>query len=649
VRHGLLTAGVLVAAAAGCSGDISALVHDIHGDWRFTEHLEAASLGLVCDDSAKVSVTQSGASFSVGGTQSGVCRVAGGDSISNVGGVSAQDGRIAGSTLTFDYGGCRYSGAIAADNAAMNGTAQCAVVTPGGSGTAMGTWRMLRADITPPAVTARVRAGVLTHGDTLWVSVQGDDSTALAYLGDSVAYDPVVYSLDCPRSLPAARDSGAVSGRFAERSFAQVIPGCTDYIRVTAFAVDTAGNRGTVTLNSFEIVLRVSQLAGSLDDSLYTLGDTVRISMTGTNERGLSWVGYRWYDPNFAGQDSVAVTGTTAAHVFQLPIPADGPVTELLVRVFARHRLGWLTEQDFLFARLTDAIRLPIERLTLPGAPNDITYAAGSDRLFLDDTGQAVVRVVGLAPFTLGATYNIGAPGASLDLSDSEDSILVALKGQLALGVVRVSTGAVGSVAITPPDLVGIYDARRVRVVGNGQAMALIGSGSAGDVVQLDLSNGVQRVRVPWSGYGTSERTGDRSRLLLMDGGSPVGDRLYLAASDTFLPPQSGVVSLFGTNAQVSADNLATTWLVSCQLLTADMAPLRTLSDPSVSFGPSAIAADGTRAYCGRQDGVVEFDVATGNRMRAVWLPGRPDYLKALPGNRLLAASGSTLYLVTLP
>ena len=88
---------------------------------------------------------------------------------------------------------------------------------------------------------------------------------------------------------------------------------------------------------------------------------------------------------------------------------------------------------------------------------------------------------------------------------------------------------------------------------------------------------------------------------------------------------------------------------MGCQLFTADMSAIRLFSDPSVSFGPSALARDDTRAYCPRLDGVVEFDVATGNRLREIWLPLRPDVLKALPGNRLLAASGNQLYLVTLP
>jgi hypothetical protein len=68
-----------------------------------------------------------------------------------------------------------------------------------------------------------------------------------------------------------------------------------------------------------------------------------------------------------------------------------------------------------------------------------------------------------------------------------------------------------------------------------------------------------------------------------------------------------------------------------------------------VDFGPSALATDATRAYCGRQDGFVEFDVTTGNRVRAVLLPRHPDYLRALPGKRVVAATGGTLYLVTLP
>lgn len=641
----VLAVSVLVAAAA-CSGDTTAPVaNHISGTWLLHEHLVAAAAGVTCDDTARLSLQQDNTRLALAGTQTGMCRSGAGDSVPNNGAVSGAGRLGAAGAVTFAYAGCNYVGTIETGDGVLNGTAQCSAAGV----TASGTWRMGRADFVAPTAATLMTSGAVSHGDTIVVQVTAADSEALAFVGDSVAFDPVNYSSDCPLHLPTVAESLAVSGKGAQQTFRAAVPACAWYARVYGFAVDTAGNRSGDALNPLPIVLPESQVSGTIDDTVYTLGDTVRITVTATNPRGLGWVGYRWGDPNPVGADSIAASGTSTSKSFTLVVPHTGAIPQVLVTPFARHRLGWLSTTAYLVARVTDAVRLPIERLTLPGMPTDIAYAAGSDRVFLNDTGRSVVHTVTLAPFALDSTYAVGARAVSLDLSGSEDSLVVALQGQLALALVRRGSGTVQTVALSPPDLTDIYDARHVRVVGNGRALVLIGSGSAGHVVQLDLGTGAQRDRVPWSGYGTLDRSSDRTRLLLIDGGSPVGDQQYVAASDTFLPPQSGAVSLFGTEAQVSANDPMSQWLVGCQLFTADMSSIRVFSDPSVGFGPSALARDDTRAYCPRLDGVVEFDVATGNRLRAIWLPLRPDVLKALPGNRLLAASGNQLYLVTLP
>jgi hypothetical protein len=636
-------------AAAACSSDSNGVpAIDIRGGWKLVEHLALTSPpGVVCDDTVRVAVEQHGSAFSAFGSETGVCRSAAPYLSSNAGPVAAVDGQIGpDSAVRFSFGACVYQGTIATGDAAIDGATQCSGTDRVGTGT----WHMVPSDILPPSVSTALGPGQYAQGDTLVVTVSAADS-ALAWVGDSVSFDAVNYAVDCPQSLPPVRDSVTVSGTGGQHVFRAAVPWCAWYGHVIGIAQDTAGNRSEQELATFPIVLPVSQVSATFNDSIYTLGDTVHIHVAATNQRGLSYIGYRytWDSQLYDGSDSVAVSGTSAQHDFTLALPAVAQSSLLYVTPVARHELGWLTQADYVTARLTDAVILPVARLTLPGKPNDIAYAALTDQVYLTDTGHSTVLQVGLAPLALGTSWTIPARGASLDLSGSEDSLLVALRGQLALAVVRVSTGVAQTVALTPPDSIDIYDARHLRVVGNGRALVLIGSGSAGSIVQLDLGSGAQQRRVTWSGYGTLERSADRARLLLIDGGSPVGDQLYVAASDTFLPDQRGVVSLFGSNAQVSADDPVTQWLVGCQLLTRDMVSIRMLSDPSLSFGPTALARDGARAYCPRNDGVVEFDVASGNRLRAIWLPRQPEFLKALPGHRLLATSGNEMYLLSLP
>lgn len=636
---------VSVAKTTACSeAPAGPVTNEISGDWLFTEQLQGAADALVCYDTARVRVVQSNARFSIAGYQSGACRIGTSVWVPNSGEVDVSDGRIGdASSVTFSFGGCRYTGAIASGDAALSGDARCTVSSPGGSITATGSWRMGRADFLPPTVTGTLSPSVLSHGDTIQVSVQAQDSVGLAYVGASISFDRVVYSPDCPTDRPPVRDSVAVSGKSAERAFRYMVPGCTWYVSVSVFAGDTAGHRADVAVEPREVTFPVTQISGTLDDTVYTLGDTVRISVTATNARGLGYVGYRWYIPNFAGQDSIPVSGTSASPSLNLAIPFNAPVTQLMVRLFARHQLGWLTEFDLPWVRTTDAIQLPLIGLELPGTPNDVTYASLSDRLYFTDPTTAVVREVMLSPLSLGGTYPIPTAGVSLDLSRSEDSLLVGLKGQLAFAMVRRSGGSAVTVPIIHPDEINLYEVRRIRVAGNGRAMVHVWSGGSGHVVEVDPSDGSQRVRIPWYGYATFDRNSDRSRLLFID---PPDGRLYVASSDTFLPPQSGVIR---GCCSISGDAAATQWLVGFQLLTADMVPIRVLTDPSVDYGPSALATEGDRAYCARRDGFVEFDASSGERVRAVWLPSRPDYLRALPGHRVVALSGNALYLVTLP
>jgi hypothetical protein len=641
----MLIAMVVIAA---CSSDGTApSPANVSGDWRLTARLQGTPGPLTCNDTGQIHVVQHDNQFTATGYLSGPCQI--GTAIVESGGpIDIQNGRLNGSTVSFSDAECSYSGAVAGSGNAIDGTAQCDFTVDGTHVTASGTWRMVRWDFTPPTVSATLEnADSVSQGDTLRITIAGSDAVALAFIGDSVVYD-VFLSSGCQHDIPPAVGSVAASGKTAQHLFVHVVPACTGGIRLFAIARDTAGNRVIVQGAPVKFTYPESQLSGSTDDTVYTLGDTVRIALTAVNARGLSYVGYRWYNPNFAGADSVAVTGTSTAQSFKVKIPDGAPVTQLTVSLFARHRLGWLTEMQLPHARTTDAVRLPVQRLTLPSTPRDIVYAPGADRIYLVDS-TASVREILLTPLSAGTVFGIAGPGASLDLSLSEDSLLVGLRGGLNLAVVRRSGGPVATVAITPPDLIDIYDLKRLRITQGGRTMLGLGSGSAGSLVQLDLGTGTQQVRQPWYGYGTFERTGDRSRILFIDDGSPVGSQLYLAGNDTFLPPQSGVVTLYGSEAQTSGDDAATRWLAGCQLLSSDMAPLRVFTDPSVGFGPSALATDASNAYCGRGDGVVQFNPSTGARVRAIWFPSRPTFLKALPSGRLLAVSGRELYLVTVP
>lgn len=639
----------LLAAFAACSDDpTTPVTNDVGGDWIFSERLEGPSVGLVCLDTAWVSVVQEDASIRVTGTQWGVCEIEGVGSFENGGSIDISDGRIdGGGAVSFAFGDCSYTGQISDGDRAITGTGRCTLDLDPGEVLVTSTWSMRRADFRPPTVAGSLSPSTLSHGDTLSLTLQATDGAALAWIGETVTWDRPL-DPECPTNPPPAADSAVASGATAQRTVRYAVPACTGQIFVTVFAADTAGNRAEVELDRIAVELPVSVVTGMLSDSLYTLGDTVTVDVSASNARGLSWVGYRWYHPNFSGQDSVAVSGTDASEQLDLVIPESDQASQLTVRVFARHRLGWLTEEELPPARTTDAEILPVTGIELPAAVRDWTYSPSLDRLYLSYVDAARVDELRFDPLGFGLTYPLPAPGAGLDLTLSEDTLLVALKERLEVAVQPRAGGAPSLLDVTPPDGINIYDGRRLRVSATGRALLGAGSGSGGYLIDLDAGDGSQTVREPWAGYGTFERTGDRSRVLFVLAGSPVQSRLYVAAGDTFLPEESGRINLFGTEGAISSDDASSRWLAGCELLTADMDPLRVLADPALDWGGSALSLDGSRAYCAKGDGVLEFDAETGERIRAIWLPARPEWLKMLTGNRLLAVAGRTAFLVVL-
>jgi hypothetical protein len=439
-------------------------------------------------------------------------------------------------------------------------------------------------------------------------------------------------------------DSTQVSGTSAATTFRFVVPGCTGRVDATAFAVDTAGNR-TEGHDFLIVVLPISTFEAALSDTVYSLGDSARVTVTATNPHGLGWVGVRWSTLALVRAESVAVSGTSATHTFAVQVPPNEQRFELVASVFARHTLGYRSSVALPAARTTDAQRMPMQTLELPGVPTDAVWSPRRDRVYLTMRQVAAVRELTLAPLALGAAFSLAGYGTSLDLTESEDSLVVARSDTLALGVVPLTGGAGSTVFLAPPETLSmnIYDTRRVRVVGGARAMVGAGSGSSGWLMEVNLASLAQRRRVPWYGYGTFERAA-RARLLVVDGTSPVGSQLYLAATDTFLPPESGRLHGY----QPTADTVGSAWLVGSELFTPDLAFLRGMQG-EISWESCTLAVDGARVYCPRFDGMTEYDAATGAPMRAVLLPRAPLRLLALGARRVLAVRDSAAYLVSLP
>ena len=634
---------ILGLVAACSSGDTtSPVLHQVAGTWKLIEHLEGPANSVVCDDTARVTISQASAALTIAGDGNVHCHWATGDSL--VTPVSyAAAGRLDGHNVTLPDPTCPYAGTVNGTDDVMSGSVDCPGSALGVGGRVTGTWRLVRSDFAPPTMSLALSPAGATHGDTVLVTISAADNLALQRLGFAAVMDGLSPSDGtCPPPNVTVSDSVTLSLDTTLVAFKVAIPACTGRMDVMAFAADTAGNRQQASGTLF-VRLPVSTVTGTLSDTLYTLGDSARITITATNPDGLGWLGVRWTTVAPIGAESVLVSGTSAQHTFAVRLPPGDPPFRLYVTVFARHTLGFRSSVDVPDVRTTDAQQLPVQSLRLSAVPLDWIWSPRRDRVYLAQRFVSTVHEVGLAPLATTATFTLPGYGASLDLTEGEDSLVVARGGALAVSVVPLGGGAVTDIPVTPPDLIDIYDTRRVRVVAGARAMIGVGSGSAGAIMELDLGTAAQRFRVPWGGYGTFER-GARARMLMDDGGSPVGSQVYLAATDTFLPPASGLLHGY----QPVADSAGTRWLVSSELFDAALTLLSTMSGEPL-YQPCALAPDGTRVYCARMDGFTEYDAATGLKLRAIHLPVGPTRLLGVGAGRVLAIRDSTLYLVTLP
>ncbi len=140
-----LGAGVAVVlaalAACGSSDSTAPKTTGVNGNWTFQELLSAASVGLTCADSATITLTQSGQTFTGTYAQTGVCSQ-GGQTGPNDGNGAVTNGVVKGDSVSFtEDGTCLYTGTVTGSPATrMGGNVLC----PDTVANVTGTWVMTR-------------------------------------------------------------------------------------------------------------------------------------------------------------------------------------------------------------------------------------------------------------------------------------------------------------------------------------------------------------------------------------------------------------------------------------------------------------------------------------------------------------------------
>jgi len=141
---GVAALGVVALAACKGSDATGPGSAGLGGSWKFQETLSNSALALTCADSATVTVTQSGQTFTANYVQVGTCN-ANGQAVDNSGSGSISNGRVVGDSVTFNEDICAYAGTFTGSPASnMNGTVTCTDTSSGVPVVVAGNWVMSR-------------------------------------------------------------------------------------------------------------------------------------------------------------------------------------------------------------------------------------------------------------------------------------------------------------------------------------------------------------------------------------------------------------------------------------------------------------------------------------------------------------------------
>ena len=661
---------LLLLAALSCKSDDVLAPTDLNvsGGWLFVESVTSAE-DRTCFRLVDLTIAQNGPRFSAAGTQQGTCTGSGGPDTAFTLPVALLDGTIDGTSIRFVVDQCPYEGtAYGAAPDSMAGTSTCLFRSGETGFDWQGRWKLSREDIQPPTVTGNTFGGAQgavadleTGDDTLYVRIRAEDNRALSTMG---------YELrDSTRGQVVRRDSVLISGKVAEDTLSFALPlnlllpapdGTSFQARL--FARDSAGHFTTEPLAP--VLVRpatppqaTGTLTGATRDSAGALRDTLRIAVTASSLRPLTWFGYRI--TSFVSQgDSVATTDTAGTAEFTIPVPFAWKGLLLTFEVFTRDRLGLEDRRALGQVRVVIFPSRPTMTFRVGQGVSDVVYDAGRDRVYFTTavdsgpmTGAPEVRIVQRSPAGFLPGILLPAFSDGLDLSPGGDSLLVT-QYNTRLTVIDLTTGSLDSTApisFTPSN--GRYPFR-VRAMANAKAMVSIasaswGDGSPGQLVEYDLPTDAQTLRTDVGTAGAIGltpllgRSADRQRLLVYSAHPTTSaGQLYRAGTNQF-DPAVALAAFPSGGAGVSGDRTGSRWLVGNQLLSGDLTSLGLLGSTDPLPVASALADDGAFAYVAVPEGVAKFRTADRVEVERILLPDPPYRLVVTPDGTTLIAIGS--------
>jgi len=368
------------------------------------------------------------------------------------------------------------------------------------------------------------------------------------------------------------------------------------------------------------------QAAVAPSGAVFIPGDTFEISVTGTDETALAWIGYELGSPA-AIRDSVQASGSAAQHTFRLVLRAEWTEIPMTVSAYAHDAAG--NSRFFLLPSIevVNAIRRPMVGVLLPAQPYDVAYDAPRGRLYVSVPDSNRLVVIDVATRSPIAPIPLWGRPWGLDLTQGGDSMLVALRRGLSFALVNLVTGSVDTLALNMTGGLGQGPAF-ICVMSNGQVVyitAFDGFGYGNDIRMYDLLTGADSV--VWTGvaideYGFIGCDQSRDHAIVLHA---LDASIYTAATNSFGP----VVQTTGESFHSVAADSSHRWLVGHTLYDRDLNLIVSLHPPGYDYGPTAFSANGRTAFLAAYRSYYRVPVpsALGSRILVPLTPERLYYL----------------------
>ena len=387
---------------------------------------------------------------------------------------------------------------------------------------------------------------------------------------------------------------------------------------------------------------------GLHDDSTIRPGETAQITVEGTDNHQLAWIGYE----GGGRRDSVAVTGSTAARTFPVLVRSEWMQRRPAFAAWARDVSGNAASAGEIL-NVYEWTEHPKVIVPFPNepTPDDVVWDAKRSVVYLlrSDLDRGLNSSIDIIQVSSGAvvgTVAVPARVSGLSLTPSGDSLVTTLPEASALGLVDL-TAQQRSLTVLP--LTYVDPDRRpgtARVSGAHVFVPLIHGLYTGRLLDVNLATGAQTIRADIG--GTADLTQypfllplSSSRLVLhrkTEGYSNNDTFLFAASSNTFTPiaslPAIGDLSLFAWSPSGRM-------MFGNKVFDANFVELDSLAAQDWAAFASALSLDGETAYLATWFGYQKVRMSDGFILEQVKLGTQPMRFLLLPsGNTLIVVGG---------